>query len=69
MRLGDMALNEAFESAAVPTHCWEYFCRRASLAEEFKKCVVYRAVVIRSDSIVLDVVSVFIIGFLHLCAA
>lgn len=39
----DMALAEAFDSASMPTHCWEYFCRSTSPSETCKKCVVYRA--------------------------
>jgi len=39
----DKALADAFQSASVPTHCWEYFCRSASPSDTCKKCVVYRA--------------------------
>lgn len=39
----DEALGKSFQSASVPRHCWEYFCRSTSPSETCKKCVVYRA--------------------------
>lgn len=31
------------QSASLPRHCWEYFCRSESPSEKCEKCVVYRA--------------------------
>jgi len=39
----DADFETPLQSASLPTHCWEYFCRSVSPSEACKKCVVYRA--------------------------